>query len=152
MFPALCRYIMFSCVKKIDFFRDGDGKPIEWEWTNQLCKTITLTEEQLEFVRGQSDRLINVYNSALDGVDKLERIKEKFIQEGIVMEGTTDQIRELINPIQCAHWTLFAEKNKYRKQILLDAPFFHVKENFGFQDDLMLQRGMKGKKKVKLSP
>ena len=36
MFPALCKYILFSCVKNIDFFTDDKIKPLAFGHTNGI--------------------------------------------------------------------------------------------------------------------
>jgi hypothetical protein len=51
---------------------------------------------------------------------KLDNIIHRLINEGIKVESIQEEIRGVINPIQCAYCTIFAEKNKYRKELIFD--------------------------------
>ena len=42
-----------------------------------------------------------------------------------------EKYREEIDPIQCAHWTLFSEKYKYRQELDLDKSFCERERNEG---------------------
>jgi phage-related protein len=44
-------------------------------------------------------------------------------EEAILVDHAEDSIREHMNPEQCAKWTVFCEKYKYRKEISLDLKF-----------------------------
>ena len=67
---------------------------------------------------------MNVYEATQKGLEKLNEIRDKLRQEVITVEGMEDQLRQILNPIQSAHWTLFAEKFKYRRELMLELGFF----------------------------
>ena len=61
--------------------------------------------------------------STLEKINTLQKIKRKMRDEALLVDHAEDEIRENMTPLQCAKWTTFCEKYKYRKDISLDEKF-----------------------------
>lgn len=84
-----------------------------------MVNKLQIQQHQAESIRAYQERLMKVYEATQKGLEKINEIREKLRQECLTVEGVEEQIRQIINPMQCAHWTLFAEKYKYRREIML---------------------------------
>ena len=52
-------------------------------------------------------------------INDLKKIKNEIEEKSIELEDMIDGIRSILTPLQAAHFILFIEKNKYRKELNL---------------------------------
>lgn len=48
-------------------------------------------------------------------IEELRGVKDEIENKSIELDDIIDGIRKILTPVQCAHFILFIEKNKYRK-------------------------------------
>lgn len=83
LFPALYRYILYSCMLETDYFSKGQPKPTEWNWTNELMEKLQMDPNQIEYIKTFKDRLVKVYTDTINGIARLNNIKERMREEGM---------------------------------------------------------------------
>ena len=56
-------------------------------------------------------------------MNSLEKLKIRLKDSGEIVEKNSDEMRRNIHPVQCAVWTLFCEKYKYKGEMSIQSVF-----------------------------
>jgi hypothetical protein len=84
---------------------------------------LNLTDEQVRSIKMDEFRFSVMHKNTLEKIITLQQIKRKMREEALLVDHAEDEIRENMNPEQCAKWTVFCEKYKYRREVSLDLKF-----------------------------
>lgn len=89
-------------------------------WTQKLIQDLNLKPEQVEKLKEHQVELVNFFSEIRQGIQHLQAIKEKLKVEALQVEKVEETYREMLEPIQCAQWTLFSQRHKSQPVIALN--------------------------------
>jgi hypothetical protein len=97
----------------------GSDEQEDDEWFLELRNALNLSEEQKREIQSKCDFLKEQKVLLEKLIHDLKDIKNDIEEKSIELEDMIDGIREILTPLQAAHFILFIEKNKYRKELNL---------------------------------
>ena len=85
----------------------------------ELKKALNLTPQQKQEIQSKQNFLKEQKQLLERLIGELRSIKNDIEEKSTELEDMIDGIREILTPLQAAHFILFIEKNKYRKELNL---------------------------------
>ena len=112
--------MMWSAAEKKHLFSENEEEEMEnEEWFKELKFSLNLSQEQKLEIKNKR-KFLEEQKIVLEKlIDELKEVKDEIESKSYELEDIIDGIRQILTPIQCAHFILFIEKNKYRKELNL---------------------------------
>ena len=85
----------------------------------ELKKALNLTPQQKQEIQSKQNFLKEQKQLLERLIGELRSIKNDIEEKSTELEDMIDGIREILTPLQAAHFILFIGKNKYRKELNL---------------------------------
>lgn len=119
MFPASFRYLLNNAEQSTDIFEPNASTHSltsnPQHWTSQIYQSTAISSQQIKKIGMYQHKFKSARAIALQYSRRLRQIQEKIRDHGEIFEKRLGDFREDLNPLQCAKFMLFAEKNKFRR-------------------------------------